>query len=104
MSAQGRHKQQVIATKAEKQNRSLPRNRYSAALSVACEQIGIKYASFPAPRNLAEFNLVTSPTALTTYQDRQRRANVPNSYEVVTEDDGRGDASGMRQEWVIHPG
>ena len=77
------------------------RNPYSGALAVACEQCGLKYRKIPAPRNVAEFNLVTSPVALKSYVDRQRRDSVPNSYEVVTEDDGRGDASGSRGEWQV---
>jgi hypothetical protein len=88
----------------EESKRRASRNPFSEALSVACDQCGIKYRAIPAPRNLAEFNLVTSPVALTSYQDRQRRDNVSNSYEVVTEDDGRTDSSGNRQEWVILAG
>lgn len=93
--------EQRQAARSSGTSRRLRSNPYSGALSMACEQCEVAYKKLPAPRNLAEFNLVTSPTALTTYQDRQRRDNVPNSYEVVTEDDGRGDASGSRQEWVV---
>lgn len=78
------------------------RNPYKDALAVACEQCGVKYARVPAPRNLAEFHLVTSPVALTTYAERERRDRVPNSYDVLTQDDGRWNASGSRQEWAIY--
>jgi hypothetical protein len=50
---------------------------------------------------MEEFRLVTSPTALTTYAERDRRDRVPNSYDVLTQDDGRWDGAGMRQEWDI---
>ena len=96
--------QERATAAAKKSNRASRRNPYSGALAVACEQCGLKYRKIPAPRNVAEFNLVTSPVALKSYVDRQRRDSVPNSYEVVTEDDGRGDASGSRGEWQIQPG
>jgi hypothetical protein len=77
------------------------RNPYQDALAVACEQCGVKYTRLPAPRTMEEFRLVTSPTALTTYAERDRRDRVPNSYDVLTQDDGRWDGAGMRQEWDI---
>ena len=77
------------------------RNPYRDALAVACEQCGVKYMKVPAPRTMEEFRLVTSPTALTSYAERERRDRVPNSYDVLTQDDGRWDGAGVRGEMAI---